>query len=170
MSQVRLSSSAKTMLRNAAMLLGTFLLLAGLGLPKASGDPQADAFTKELKAMAGTWRPISAENNGNKSPEDILKETRWIRDANGKWAFQRGDKTVLEWTVRKIDATKRPKTIDVEVTAGPHKGMVYQGIYELDGDTLRICFAMPERTERPTEFSARKGSNSALSEFRRVKN
>jgi uncharacterized protein (TIGR03067 family) len=157
------------MLRNAAMLLGTFLLLAGLGLPKASGDPQDDAFTKELKAMAGTWRPISTENNGNKAPEESLKETRWIRDADGRWAMQRGDKAVLEWTVRKIDATKKPKTIDIEVTAGPHKGVVYRGIYELDGDTLRVCLAQPESAERPTEFSARKGSTWALSEFKREK-
>ena len=156
------------MTRNATMLLGISLLLAGLG-SKAYGDPQDDAFRKELKAMAGTWRPISAENNGNKTPEEILKEIRWVRDADGKWAMQRDDKTVLEWTVRKIDTTKKPKTIDLEVTLGSHQGQAYRGIYELDGDTLRVCLAMPE-SERPTEFSGRKGSNSALSEFKREKN
>ena len=155
--------------RNAAMLLGIFLLLVGLGLPKASGDPKDDAFTKELKAMAGTWRSVFAENNGNKTSEEMLKEIRWIRDADGKWAMQRDDKTVLEWTVRKIDTTKKPKTIDLEVTLGSHQGQVYRGIYELDGDTLRVCLAQPERAERPTEFSGRKGSNSALSEFKREK-
>src|SRR4051794_31853751 len=101
--------------RIAAMLLGTCLLLAGLGLPQAAGDPQDDAVMKELKAMAGTWRPISTENNGNKAPDESLKETRWIRDADGKWAFQRDGKTVLQWTVKKIDAAKKPKTIDIEV-------------------------------------------------------
>jgi hypothetical protein len=40
-------------------------------------------------------------------------------------------------------------------------------IYELDGDTLRICFAMPDRPVRPTEFSAGKGSVRALSVFKR---
>ena len=145
------------------------MLLAGIGLP-AAADPPADAFAKELKAMAGTWRPVSAENNGNMSPEGDLKELRWIRDEAGKWALQRSDKTVLEWTVRRIDATKKPKTIDIEVTGGPHKGTIYQGIYELDGDTLRVCLAQPESAERPTEFSARKGSGFALSEFKREKN
>lgn len=155
--------------RSATMLFGILLLLTGLGLPKASGDPQDDAFTKELKAMAGTWRPVSAENNGNKSSEALLKGIRWIRDADGKWAMQRDEKTVLEWTVRRLDGTKNPKAIDVEITAGPHKGVVYRGIYELDGDTLRICFAMPEKAERPREFSAHKGSGNALSEFEREK-
>ena len=52
-----------------------------VGLPNASGDPQDDVVKKELKAMAGTWRPVSAENNGFKVPEDGLKENRRALDA-----------------------------------------------------------------------------------------
>ena len=58
---------------------------------------------------------------------------------------------------------------DIEVTAGVYKGVVYLGIYELDGDTLRICFALPDRPERPTDFSAARGTVRALAEFKRVK-
>ena len=111
------------MARNVAMVLGTPLLLAGLGLPNASGDPPYDAFTKELKALAGTWRPVSAENNGFKASEEDLKGTRWTRDVDGKWVMRRGDEAVVWWAVKKIDATKNPKLIDIEVTAGPHKGV-----------------------------------------------
>jgi uncharacterized protein (TIGR03067 family) len=157
------------MARNTPILLVTFLLLAGLGSLNASGDPPEDAFTKEMKALAGTWRPISAENNGYKASEEDLKGARWIRDADGKWTLWRGDKAVVEWAVKKIDAAKSPKTIDIEVAAGAYQGVVYLGIYDLDGDKLRICFALPDRAVRPTEFSASKGSIRALSEFRRVK-
>jgi len=157
------------MARNTPILLVAFLLLGGLGSPNASGDPLGNAFTKELKALAGTWRPISAENNGYKASAENLKGDRWIRDADGKWTMRRGDKTVVEWAVKKIDATKNPKTIDIEVAAGGYKGVVYLGIYELAGDTLRICFALPDRAERPTEFSAGKGSIRALTEFKREK-
>ena len=145
------------------------MLLAGLGSPTASGAPPEIAFTKELKALAGTWRPVSTENNGYKASEEDLKGNRWIRDVDGRWTMRRGDKTVVEWAVKKIDATKNPKTIDIEITAGAYKGVVYLGIYELDGDTLRICFALPDRDERPTEFSASKGSIRALSAFKREK-
>lgn len=157
------------MARNTPILLVTFLLLAGLGSPNASSDSPEDAFTKELKALSGTWRPISAENNEYKASEEDLKGALWIRDADGKWTMRRGDKTVVEWAVKKINATKNPKTIDIEVAAGEYKGVVYLGIYELDGDTLRICFALPDRAVRPTEFSASKGSIRALSEFNREK-
>jgi len=156
------------MARNTLLLLVTFLLLAGLGSPNASGAgaPPEDAFKRELKALAGTWRLISAENNGYKS-EDGMQGIVWTRDADGKWTARRGDKTLVEWTVKKIDATKNPKAIDIEITAGEYKGVVYLGIYELAGDTLRICFALPDRPERPTEFFAGKGSLRALTEFRR---
>ena len=155
--------------RSAAILLGAALLLAGLGLPNASGGPREDVFKKELKAMAGTWRPVSAENNGFKVPEDHLKDTRRVLDADGKWSMRQGDKTVVEWKVKSLDPTKTPKAIDIEVASGEHKGVVYLGIYDLDRDTLRICFAMPDRPVRPTEFSAGKGSVRALSEFKREK-
>lgn len=155
--------------RSSAMLPGAVLLLLGLGSPNASGDSQDDAVKKELKAMAGTWRPVSAENNGFKVPEDGLKDTRRALDADGKWTTRRGEETVVEWKVKRLDPTKTPKAIDIEVASGSYKGVVYLGIYELEGDTLRICFAMPDRPVRPTEFSAGKGSVRALSEFKREK-
>lgn len=157
------------MVRPIPILLITSLLLAGFGPAPASGDPAGNDFTKELKALAGTWRPVSAENNGFKASQADLQGIRWIRDPDGKWEMRRGGKTVVGWTVKKIDATKTPRAIDIEVATGEHKGVVYLGIYELDGDTLRICFALPDRPVRPTGFAAGKGSVCALSEFKREK-
>ncbi|WP_435009025.1 TIGR03067 domain-containing protein [Tundrisphaera lichenicola] len=154
--------------RSAALILGPALLL--VGSLNAFGDPQNDAVKQELKNMAGTWRPVSAENNGFKAPEDGLKDTRRTLDTDGKWTMRRGEETVIEWKVKTLDPTKTPKAIDIEVTSGSYKGVVYLGIYEIDGDTLRICFAMPDRPVRPTDFTAGKGSVRAFSEFKRVKN
>ncbi len=154
------------MARNTLLLLITFLLLACSGLPRVSPE---DGIARELKAMAGSWRPVATENNGYKASEGDLTGILWIRDADGKWTARRNGKAVVEWAVKKIDPTQNPKTIDIEVAAGPYKGVVYLGIYELDGDTLRICFAMPDKPERPTDFSAAKGTVRAFSEFKRVK-
>jgi uncharacterized protein (TIGR03067 family) len=154
------------MARNALLLLITCLLLACSGSPRVQPE---DGITRELKALAGSWRPISTENNGFKSSEGDLTGILWIHDADGRWTMRRGDKAVVEWAVKKIDPTQNPKTIDLEVTAGAYKGIIYLGIYELDGDTLRICFALPDKPERPTDFSAAKGTIRAFSEFRRGK-
>ena len=64
--------------------------------------------TKELRALAGTWKPIATENNGYKASAGDLDGIIWIRDADGKWTMRRGDKAVVEWAVKGIDPTKNP--------------------------------------------------------------
>ena len=57
----------------------------------------------------------------------------------------------------KVDPSKKPKEIDMKITedeTGKHKGKTAQGIYALDGDTLKWCVAEPGTTERPKEFAA----------------
>ena len=118
--------------------------------------------------MAGTWLPVLAENNGIKATAQDLHETVWKRDRDGNWTMWRGEHAVVFWAVKEIDAEKMPKQIDIEVVDGTYKGVVYKGIYELDRDVLRICFALPDKGIRPTTFSAARGTINACSEFRRV--
>jgi uncharacterized protein (TIGR03067 family) len=145
------------------------LLLAASGSPSFSAEPAAEAITRELAAMAGSWRPISAANNGYPSSAGDLAGLLWVRDVNGNWKMSRDGEVVVQWAVQKIDPTQTPRTIDIEVMAGAHQGVVYLGIYELDGDRLRICFALPDQPLRPTDFSAAKGSRRALAVFAREK-
>jgi len=42
------------------------------------------------------------------------------------------------------------------------------GIYELDGDTLRVCF-VPQGEQRPTEFVSKPGTKVTIIEYKRVK-
>jgi uncharacterized protein (TIGR03067 family) len=41
------------------------------------------------------------------------------------------------------------RAIDYDMTEGPTKGEKHLGIYELDGDTVKFCFAAPGK-DRPT--------------------
>lgn len=59
--------------------------------------------------------------------------------------------------------------LDTEVTAGDQKGKTIQGIYEIDGDTLRVCVVLPGKGERPTEFSGKGGSGCNLTVYERQK-
>src|SRR3979409_178890 len=108
------------MARNTLLLLISFLLLECSGSPRV---PPEDGIARELKAMAGSWRPVSTENNGFKSSEGDLTGILWIRDADGQWTARQDGKAVVEWAVKKIDPTQNPKTIDIEVTAGAYKGV-----------------------------------------------
>jgi len=65
----------------------------------------------------------------------------------------------LVYATFKLNSTKSPRQIDLAVSMQP-KNKPWLGIYELDGDNLRLC--LPEVApfdRRPTEFKAGKGSN-----------
>ena len=145
-----------------------FCVLAMLGSADASADGENGALKKELHAMAGTWRAVSVERDGKAAPGEALKELVMTRDVSGKVVIRRREMVVLESMVKKLDPSKKPKTIDMEQVVGEHKGKIIQGIYEIDGDTLRVCLAQPGK-ERPTEFSAKAGSSNALAVYKREK-
>ena len=67
-----------------------------------------------------------------------------------------------------IDPARKPRTIDYQMTEGPTKGKTHLGIYEVDGDTVKFCFAAPD-SERPTDFTAKQGSQRTLSVWKRDK-
>jgi uncharacterized protein (TIGR03067 family) len=67
------------------------------------------------------------------------------RFAGDKFTVKKGDKVIQAGT-QKLVPSKSPKTLDVMVTEGLKKGAVMLGIYEIDGDTLRVCFARRTRS------------------------
>ncbi len=91
---------------------------------------------------------------------------------DGKLAIRVGDKVFHEGTF-KIDASTNPKTIEGALLASPVRGSRSDkpaiGIYEIEGDTLRICFGVPGG-KAPQEFtSTGEGGGSTLNTYRRVK-
>jgi uncharacterized protein (TIGR03067 family) len=60
-------------------------------------------------------------------------------------------------------------TIDLVETEGPDKGGMTAGIFEVNGDEMRICFPVREPfLERPTVMAAEPGSNRELLILRRL--
>ena len=53
------------------------------------------------------------------------------------------------------------KEINETLTAGPNRGKVFKGIYEIDETHHKVCFGAAGR-ERPTEFSSNPGSGRVL--------
>jgi uncharacterized protein (TIGR03067 family) len=66
----------------------------------------------------------------------------------------------------KLDPKQMPKTIDW--TTDADEGKASLGIYEFDGDTLRICLSEPGM-ERPKEFGVKKGSSHVLITMKKEK-
>jgi uncharacterized protein (TIGR03067 family) len=120
---------------------------------------------KEVERFQGTWRWESVDNDGIKVPVEDFRDWRIVKEGS-KYTLTQGN-FVVKGTFE-VDASKNPKTIDITRTEGPKKGTNSKGIYELDGDTYKICMD-PEGKNRPTLFESKKGSGYGLQVLKRVK-
>jgi uncharacterized protein (TIGR03067 family) len=146
------------------VVVGSLLLAAGLLSAQA---PKEGAAGKDGKQLAGTWRAATYALDGKEATAADLKDIRLLIDADGKFKAQNAGQTFLAGTVQ-TDPDKKPRTMDITYTEGDLKGQTSRAIYELDGDTLRICRAAPGKA-RPTEFASKPGSGLTLMTYQRGK-
>jgi uncharacterized protein (TIGR03067 family) len=135
----------------------SFLVTLSLLAAEKPADPPVK---KELAELQGTWKLVSVEINGEDG--DSKAQPRWII---------KGDKVSYggqELAVLKTDASATPKIIDLAFR-DPKK--VYEGIYAVDKDTLKICLNAKSDTlkERPAEFSTMDKEHLRLLVFKRDK-
>jgi uncharacterized protein (TIGR03067 family) len=108
-------------------------------------DKKEDALKKELKSLEGTWTVVSTSFQGllvEGGGEFIITTDKLtMKNKDGK------DETVNY----KIDPSKKPKVIDFTPEEEKKNAAPGKAIYELDGDTLRICVGPPDK--RPDEIS-----------------
>jgi uncharacterized protein (TIGR03067 family) len=66
-----------------------------------------------------------------------------------------------------MDPAARPKTIDITGTQGPNAGKKIGAIYELHGDTLRVCYRLGGGGAHPAEFKSMRGTQDFLVTYKR---
>jgi uncharacterized protein (TIGR03067 family) len=142
------------------LLITTAALLIGV-------EPsQDDAEKKELERLQGTWSTLSIEVDGQKATDEERIKTRKLIVAGNRYTLKVEGETV-QGTIE-VNPTQKPKTIDEKPDSGLHKGRTLLGIYELEGDNLKICLALPGRG-RPTEFASKAGTKHQLVIYKREK-
>ena len=135
--------------RYLPVLLGMLTMGAVL-----AADPTDEAAKKELKLLAGNWKATSLEKDGQAAPKEIV-ERFTMRIEGDKCVFINGDqKTPL--TVKAIDPASKPKTLDL-AQEKDGKTEVTKYIYELDGDTLKLCRSFKDPGQRPEKFTSENG-------------
>jgi steroid delta-isomerase-like uncharacterized protein len=111
---------------------------------RGPGSPQDD-----LAKFQGAWAAVTFEKHGEETPEEHLGEVRLVIEGDRYRYEEPGGG--FEGRYR-LDPTRSPKEIDSIPTSGEHRGRVAPGIYEIDGDTHRVCFAPPGSEARPTSL------------------
>jgi len=142
----------------------TIPVIAVLALVGVAGAQ--DAIKKEMAQLEGEWSMVSGEANGFSMPKETVHSGKRVAK-DGETTITFGGQVYFKAKFS-IDPPKKPKAIDYTMTEGPTKGKTHLGIYELDGDTVKFCFAAPGK-DRPTEFAAKEGSQRTLSVWKRDK-
>ena len=106
---------------------------------------------EKKKGFVGTWVPTEGQLNGEKLPEDFLKSIKLVIAADNKYSATAGEQT--ETGTFKVDDAKKPTTMDIVPGDGPKKGETVLAIYEMKGDTMKVCYSL-EGKERPKEFTS----------------
>jgi uncharacterized protein (TIGR03067 family) len=135
-------------MKSLATLASVVLLLGSAGSGRTDEPPKKGPTTaEELRRFQGTWRVEAWAESGKELDAAELKKRNAFFGAN-IFLFRRDNKTVRAGSMQ-LDATKR--TINFSVREGEGKDDVLLGIYELAGDTLKLCFD-PQGQARPTDF------------------
>jgi uncharacterized protein (TIGR03067 family) len=123
----------------------------------------AQAAQKDEEKMQGTWTVVSAEKDGARAPEEAIQGMKVVIQGKELTIQHKGRNEKLTF---KLDASKKPKVIDM--THPRDKGENVPGIYELDGNNLKMCWRKGGG-ERPTKFAAEAKSGLMMMVLKREK-
>jgi len=154
-------------------------VIASLSPFLAATPAQENPAKTDLKHLQGSWQVILFQDDGKKEPDEVLKYIKWTFKGNTLFTTKAltvtedGKRTVkgqggtVEETFT-IDPSKKPKEM-AGVTKKPFEGIETRSIYELDGDSLKVCANKDANAAVPKEFSAPPNSGRVLIILRRMK-
>lgn len=135
------------------------VLLAGCLLHSMTFAVADEKSDNALKEFQGRWKAAKVVVDGQQASGQIAMKlvftcqgNQWIPDDNPR-----------DIATVQLDPEKKPAWIDV--TDGARQTTL--GLYELSGDTLKLCFGVPG-SERPRELASRRGGGHFYLEMKRV--
>lgn len=143
--------------------------LVALALLSLAAGPAEEASKKDLAAMQGEWLLEKQTRNGEVVAAENLK--RVVRVTKGAAFTATIDAPEGKQTIHadfKLNASRSPKEMDVTFKDGPLEGQTMLTIYEIDGDTLRICHDR-HGAVRPKKFECEEGTGLTLSVWKQKK-
>jgi uncharacterized protein (TIGR03067 family) len=118
-------------------------LLAGADRPQEAA---------EWKKLEGTWKIVLLDSDGERFEGGFSSFDRIVIEK--RKLIAKGPQRTQEWGTLTIDLSTSPKLMDLKEAAEAAKGNTAEGIYEVEGDRLRVCLdrKSTDVKERPTQF------------------
>src|SRR5262249_1976365 len=135
------------------------MLAAACGLLLAADRAKEKWPMADQQKIQGTWALVSGERNGKPLPDEGIQHIQLIFTGEKLTTKNRNRQTEATF---KLDPNQAPKVIDVDM-----EGNVGKGIYQLDGDSLKIAHG-EVGDARPKEFP-KAGSGLTVLVLRREK-
>jgi len=151
--ETRSSTSDRRQFMNAHL---AFFLAASV---LVAADTPSKTTRDDRDRFQGTWRVVTLVDNGKQAPREAIQDARLIFEGN-HFSLQ-GARQDYRGTF-KLDQDQDPKSLDCTYheVGGSDNGRAF-GIYELDGNRLKLCWRHGGK-ERPHAFTSTEGSGTRL--------
>jgi uncharacterized protein (TIGR03067 family) len=135
--------------------------IASACLTSFAADDSAD-----VKTLQGSWVPVKAELGAQPMPGEVLKKiTLTLTNHDYEVTITGEQPDSGTWT---LDTSSKPKGMTIVGTKGPNAGKTFPCIYDIKGDTFRVCYDL-SGAKRPTEFKTAAGTKLYLVTYNRKK-
>jgi uncharacterized protein (TIGR03067 family) len=155
--------------RKFATQAGTGLVIETL--KRSSGTAKVVAVKDEVHfeavpELTGEWSMVSGILDGVALEPAFTQSGRRVVEGREMTVFFGSQ--VYSKTKFAVDRSKTPRAIDLYNMQGGNAGKTQYGIYELDGQTLKICYAAPGQ-ERPRYFGSQPGGARTFTVWKLVR-
>jgi uncharacterized protein (TIGR03067 family) len=141
--------------------------LHGEASARPSPEDRREAAKKDLEKLQGVWIMTAMETEGHVLTQEDFEGRNSLYE--GDALSLRAGETVRRRGIVTLDPTRTPKAMNTWDADGPYADQTVPGIYELDGDNLKVCFARPGEP-RPSKFSSNKeGGGFLVAVYKRKK-
>jgi len=131
------------------MFARLFLLAAALGLAPALPSPDSAKERDSRTDLDGTWKMTRVVDSGR---EDAKPVGTRVEIQKGRIIGYDTESKQTYAVSYQLSPAKNPGEINMTIVEGKDKGKSAEGIFALEGDTLKICYAF-DGGPRPKSFA-----------------